>query len=74
MGEEKNKVDVELTHDIEVMTTPVTQYRWAEIMGEQSFSILTSGEGSEVTLDVKGRPIIMRPDHPVEQGHLVGRP
>ena len=33
-GKEKDKVEVNLTHPIEVMSTPVTQKQWVEIMGE----------------------------------------
>ncbi len=29
----KNKVAVELTHDFEMTSTPITQYQWAEVMG-----------------------------------------
>ena len=34
MGEWKKQVEVTLTHPIEVMSTPVTQNQWVEIMGE----------------------------------------
>ena len=34
MGEGKEQVEVTLTHPIEVMSTPVTQKQWVEIMGE----------------------------------------
>ena len=59
------KVDVELTHDIEVMSTPVTQKQWAQIMGNNP-SRFVGGEGS-IDLDVSGKSIKMRPDNPVEE-------
>ncbi|MCY4644340.1 MAG: SUMF1/EgtB/PvdO family nonheme iron enzyme, partial [Bacteriovoracales bacterium] len=64
MGEGDNKVDVELTHDIEVMSTPVTQKQWAELMGNNP-SRFSDGEGS-ITMEINGKSITMRPDNPVE--------
>ncbi|MCY4645100.1 MAG: formylglycine-generating enzyme family protein [Bacteriovoracales bacterium] len=64
MGEGIKEVDVELTHDIEVMSTPVTQKQWAELMGFNP-SRFADGEGSQ-TFEVNGRSIEMRPDNPVE--------
>ena len=64
MGEGEGKVDVELTYDIEVMSMPVTQKQWAELMGNNP-SHFTDGEGSRI-LEVNGKSITMRPDNPVE--------
>ncbi|MCY4643715.1 MAG: formylglycine-generating enzyme family protein, partial [Bacteriovoracales bacterium] len=65
MGEGDKKTDVELTHDIEVMSHPVTQKQWAEFMGKNP-SRFAGGEGSQ-TLEINGKVITMRPDNPVEQ-------
>ncbi|MCY4643037.1 MAG: formylglycine-generating enzyme family protein [Bacteriovoracales bacterium] len=65
MGEGSEKVDVELTHDIEVMSHPVTQKQWAKLMGNNP-SKFSGGEGS-LTMEVNGKSITMRPDNPVEQ-------
>ncbi|MCY4643508.1 MAG: formylglycine-generating enzyme family protein, partial [Bacteriovoracales bacterium] len=65
MGGGTKKTDVELTHDIEVMETPVTQKQWAELMGKNP-SHFSDGEGSG-TFEINGKSIPMRPDNPVEQ-------
>ena len=64
MGDNK-KVEVTLTHPIEVMSTPVTQKQWVEIMGENP-SRFSKG-GDSIVVNVKGKSIRMNPDHPVEQ-------
>ena len=64
MGGGEWKKHVELTYDIEVMSTPVTQKQWAELMGSNP-STFADGEGS-LTMDVNGKSITMRPDNPVE--------
>ena len=64
MGDEK-KVEVTLTHPIEVMSTPVTQKQWVEIMGENP-SFFPKGTDS-IVVHVKGKSVRMNPDHPVEQ-------
>ena len=64
MGDNK-KVEVTLTHPIEVMSTPVTQKQWVEIMGENP-SRFSEGENS-VVVTLKGKSIRMNPDHPVER-------
>ena len=64
MGEEK-KVEVTLTNSIEVMSTQVTQKQWVEIMGENP-SHFSEGKDS-IVVNIKGRPVRMRPDHPVER-------
>lgn len=58
------RVEIELTHDIEMMTTPVTQKQWVELMGENP-SFFSKGPNS-VTVTIKGHNIEMQPDHPVE--------
>ena len=63
MGEEK--VEVTLTNSIEVMSTQVTQKQWVEIMGENP-SFFSEGKDS-IVVNIKGRPVRMRPDHPVER-------
>ena len=60
----KEKVEAILTHPIEVMSTPVTQRQWVEIMGENP-SYYSKGEGSRV-IHWKGKSVRMNPDHPVE--------
>ena len=64
MGEGKNQVEVTLTHPIEVMSTPVTQKQWVEIMGENP-SFFSKGEDS-IIVSREGKSIRMNPDHPVE--------
>ena len=64
MGDNK-KVEVTLTHPIEVMSTPVTQKQWVEIMGENP-SHFSKG-GDSIVVNVKGKSIRMNPDHPVER-------
>ena len=64
MGDNK-KVEVTLTHPIEVMSTPVTQKQWVEIMGENP-SRFSKGENS-IVVTLKGKSIRMNPDHPVER-------
>ena len=64
MGDNK-KVEVTLTHPIEVMSTQVTQKQWVEIMGENPSNF--SKGGDSIVVNVKGRSIRMNPDHPVEQ-------
>ena len=63
MGDNK-KVEVTLTYPIEVMSTPVTQKQWVEIMGENP-SRFSEGENS-IVVTLKGKSIRMNPDHPVE--------
>ena len=65
MGEGRNQVEVTLTNPIEVMSTPVTQKQWVEIMGENP-SHFSKGKDS-IVVDVKGKSIRMNPDHPVER-------
>ena len=62
MGEDK--VKVLLTHPFEAMTTPVTQYHWAEVMGENPATFV-DGERSEM-ITISGKTLKMQPDHPVE--------
>jgi sulfatase modifying factor 1 len=64
MHEESRKARVTLTHPIEVMSTPVTQKQWSDLMGENP-SRFDIGEES-VVMKVNGSGIKMQPDHPVE--------
>ena len=64
MGEGNNQVEATLTNPIEVMSTPVTQKQWVEIMGENP-SRFSEGENS-IVVTLKGKSIRMNPDHPVE--------
>ena len=65
MGGGRNRVEVEFTNAFEVMSTPLTQKQWAEIMGENP-SYFKEGEHF-VALNIDGKSIKMRPDHPVER-------
>ena len=65
MGEKERWVKVELTHDIEVMSTPITQRQYARIMGKNP-SRFTDGEDSTLE-SIDGKSIRMRPDNPVER-------
>ena len=65
MGEKaKDKVEVNLTHPIEVMSTPVTQQQWVEIM-EKNPSHFSKG-GHSIVVSLNGKSIQMQPDNPVE--------
>jgi formylglycine-generating enzyme required for sulfatase activity len=64
MGEGKKKVRVKLTHTIEVMSTPVTQWQWAELMRGNP-SKFVDGEYT-IIASVNGKQIKMQPDNPVE--------
>ena len=56
--------NVNLTHPIKVMSTPVTQKQWVEVMGENS-SRFTAGKHS-IVVNLNGKSIEMQPDNPVE--------
>ncbi|MCY4645174.1 MAG: SUMF1/EgtB/PvdO family nonheme iron enzyme [Bacteriovoracales bacterium] len=64
MGERPYQTDVHLTNRIEAMSTPLTQKQWVEIMGENP-SRFSDGLDS-IKMDVNGKQISLRPDHPVE--------
>ena len=64
MGRKTSKTPVTLTHPFEAMTTPVTQWMWVEVMGENP-SHFAEGESS-IVLNVNGNPVSLQPDHPVE--------
>ena len=55
---------VEFNYDFEMMTTKVTQYMWAEVMGDNP-SHFRDGPKS-ITLQLKDKPVQLRPDNPVE--------
>lgn len=66
MGIAKNdERDIILTHPFEVMSTPVTQKQWVEVMGENP-SQFSEGENT-VTVTLNGQKMRMQPDNPVEQ-------
>jgi len=65
MGEDYNRVEVDLTHDVEWMSTPVTQAQWVEFMGVNP-SEFVNGEYKR-TRTVNGRLVQEQPDNPVEQ-------
>jgi formylglycine-generating enzyme required for sulfatase activity len=54
----------EISQDIAIQTTPVTQYQWAKIMGDNPSNFKT-GEDSRM-VDVDGKQIEMCPNKPVE--------
>ena len=59
-----NPAKTTLTHKIEVMTTPVTQSMWAEIMGVNP---ATFAEGPEsIAVEIGGEKIRMQLNHPIE--------
>ena len=64
MGEEGKKVHVILTHDIEVMSTPVTQWMWAMEMKNNPAHFKT-GQNS-IKISIQGEEVELQPDHPVE--------
>ncbi|MCY4645046.1 MAG: formylglycine-generating enzyme family protein [Bacteriovoracales bacterium] len=64
IGEGIYQKEIHLTNTIEVMSTPVTQKQWTEIMGENP-SYFSGGIGS-TEKEVNGKRVLMRPDHPVE--------
>lgn len=55
---------VELTHSFEMMSTPVTQKQWVELMGANP-SHFNGGAGS-MSITVGEHTFRMRPDNPVE--------
>ena len=59
-----NKTMVELTRPFEVMTTPVTQWMWAEKMGTNP-SHFSTGPAS-VKMQINKKEVQLQPDHPVE--------
>jgi len=58
------KVNVTLTHQIEMMSTQVTQKHWVELMGENP-SHFAKREDTTV-YKVKGKSIKLQQDHPIE--------
>ena len=65
MGEKGKKVEVELTQDIEVMSSPMTQKQYADLMGKNP-SHFTEGPDS-IVININGQAIKMRPGNPVEK-------
>lgn len=60
----KNLVEVELTHPIAVMSTLFTQKQWVDLFGVNPAE-KKKGKNTVVEI-VKGKKILMQPDHPVE--------
>ena len=56
---------VRLNRSIEVLSTPVTQKMWVELMGENP-SYFAEGENS-VIFQVAGKSVVLQADHPVER-------
>ena len=60
----EEETQVQLTHDIEVMSTPVTQWMWAKEMGRgQSYHSDRELEKSSLVIEMNGQSVQMRPDH-----------
>ena len=64
MGDKGKQVLVKLTNRIEVMSKPLTQAQWAEVMDDNP-SNFVEGEHS-IVIDLNGKSIRMQPNHPVE--------
>lgn len=62
MGREQ--VEVELTHPFEMMSAPVTQKQWVDLMGTNPSQHVYGPDSIEIA--VNGKTIKMRPDNPVE--------
>ncbi len=64
MGKRPHVAKVVLENNFEVMTTPVTQKQWVDLMGENPS---TFTEGSEALITTFGEKVVpMLPNHPVE--------
>lgn len=66
----KDKAEVELTHEVEVMSTPVTQMQWVTLFGENP-SHFKTGQNMIYENVSRGRnttptKVALQPDHPVE--------
>ena len=59
-----NTRHITLTNDFEMMHTPVTQFMWARIMGENP-SHFKDGQYSKI-ISIQGKDIQMQPNNPVE--------
>jgi formylglycine-generating enzyme required for sulfatase activity len=64
MGLRGKELRINLKHPYEVMSTPVTQKQWVEVMGENP-SHFVDGEQT-ITITVNGKPIKMQPNNPLE--------
>ncbi len=63
MGSQQQKVGVDITEPFAIQSTPVTQYQWVLIMGNNpSFFKYKTGH----KLKVEGKIVHLQPDHPVE--------
>lgn len=65
MNDRGRKTQTTLTNRTEMMSTPVTQYMWATVMGKNP-SFFVNGVDS-VSVKIGENLIKMQPDHPVEQ-------
>lgn len=66
MGGWWNGVSTELTHPIEVMSTPMTQDDWFTLF-DSSASDFTHGDDAVTRINRDGVEISIRPDHPVDR-------
>lgn len=64
MGDKDSNYEVTLTHPFEVMSTPVTQKQWVDVMGVNP-SGNSKGEGA-IPVTINGNSVSMKPDNPVE--------
>lgn len=64
MGKAGQQVKITLTHSIEMMSTPITQKMWVDVMGENPSKYKNGPESVEI--EINGKNVRMRPDHPVE--------
>lgn len=55
---------IPIQHEFEMMSTPVTQHHWVELMGENPSDFKEGGATRQV--QVNDQIILMQPDHPVE--------
>ncbi len=62
---ERDRVLRELAQPFEMMSTPVTQYQWAQVM-KANPARFTEGEAA-ISVTVEGAVLIVQPDHPVER-------
>lgn len=59
-----DNIEVSLTHNIEVMSTLVTQWHWVQLFGENPSQHVKGDRAVSETIG--GKKIELQPDHPVE--------
>jgi sulfatase modifying factor 1 len=64
MGDERQKRKVSLTHPFQMMSTPVTQNHWVDLMNENPAKFIHGADS--IVIGINGKPIAMQPDNPVE--------